>query len=262
MRNVPEHNRAAWNRQSAAGSRWTMPVEPEVIEKAQTGDWEVILTPTRTVPRDWFGDLKGLTVLCLASGGGQQAPVLSAAGARVVSFDISDEQLAKDRLVADRHDLILETIQGDMADLSEFADESFDLIFHPVANVFVRDLTPVWRDCHRVLRPGCDLLAGFMNPAYYLFDHEGLDRGEEPTARFRLPYSDLDPQGPEGPAQPRPDSDEALEFGHSLQSQIGGQLAAGFQLIDLYEDWWDDAITPLNRFMPTTLATRARKTPL
>ena len=134
MTNVPEYNRAAWNRQSDAGSRWTLPVEPEVIEQAQKGDWEMILTPNRVVPREWFGDLAGRSVLCLASGGGQQAPVLAAAGARVVSFDISDEQLAKDRIVADRHDLILETIQGDMADLSEFAAESFDLIFHPVAN--------------------------------------------------------------------------------------------------------------------------------
>ena len=54
-------------------------------------------------------------------------------------------------------------------------------------------------------------------------------------------------------------AEAALEFGHSLQAQIGGQLAAGFVLLDLYEDWWDDETTPLNRFMPTTLATRARK---
>ena len=259
MTNVPEYNRAAWNRQSAAGSRWTLPVAPEIIEQARKGDWELILTPNRAVPREWFGELAGRTVLCLASGGGQQAPVLAAAGARVVSFDISDEQLAKDRLVAERHDLILETIQGDMADLSEFADESFDLIFHPVANVFVADVAPVWRECHRVLRPGGDLLSGFMNPAYYLFDHEAVDRGEEPVARFRLPYSDLEPRGPEGPLPPRPDDGEALEFSHSLQAQIGGQLAAGFVLIELYEDWWDDEATSLNRLMPTTIATRARK---
>ena len=259
MQNVPEYNRAAWNRQSAAGSRWTLPVDPEVIEQARNGEWEVILTPNRAVPREWFGELAGRTVLCLASGGGQQAPVLAAAGSRVVSFDISDEQLAKDRLVADRHGLILETIQGDMADLSEFADESFDLIFHPVSNVFVPEVAPVWGECHRVLRPGGELLAGFMNPAYYLFDHDALERGEEPVARFRLPYSDLERTGPDGPMPPRPDDGEALEFGHSLETQIAGQLAAGFLLLDLYEDWWDDEVTPLTRLMPTTIATRARK---
>ena len=259
MENVSDHNRNAWDRQSAAGSRWTLPVDPDVIEQACQGEWEVILTPNRAVPREWFGELAGTTVLCLASGGGQQAPVLSAAGAKVVSFDISDEQLAKDRLVAERHDLILETIQGDMADLSDFPDESFDLIFHPVANVFVPDLAPVWRECHRVLRPGCDLLVGFMNPAYYLFDHDEMERGELPIACFRLPYSDLERMGPDSPYSPRPDDGEPLEFSHSLETQIGGQLAAGFTLLDLYEDWWDDEVTPLNRFMPTSIATRARK---
>jgi protein-L-isoaspartate O-methyltransferase len=84
-------------------------------------------------------------VLCLASGGGQQAPVLAAAGAHVVSFDLSDEQLRKDRDVAERENLLLRCVRGDMADLSALASASFDLIFHPVANVFVPDINVVWR---------------------------------------------------------------------------------------------------------------------
>ena len=56
----------------------------------------------------------------LASGGGQQAVILAATGAEVVSFDNSDEQLAKDRFVAKRDSLELKTIRGDMVDLSAF----------------------------------------------------------------------------------------------------------------------------------------------
>jgi len=41
-----------------------------------------------------------------------------------------------------------------MKDLAVFPVASFDLIFHPVANVFVPDVLPVWRECARVLRPG------------------------------------------------------------------------------------------------------------
>ena len=183
MPSVSDHNREAWNRQSAAGSRWTTPVDRQVIARARGGDWELILTPNRPVPRDWFGEIAGRDVLALASGGGQQAPVLAAVGAHVVSYDLSDEQLAKDRGVAERESLDLRTVQGDMADLSVFSDHSFDLIFHPVANVFVPDLEPVWRECCRVLRPGGELLSGFMNPAYYLFDHDALEGGAEPLAR-------------------------------------------------------------------------------
>lgn len=255
-----EHNRQAWNRQSLSGTnRWCQPVGPETIAAARRGDWDVILTPNRSVPRDWFGDLTGARVLCLASGGGQQAPVLAAAGARVISFDASDEQLAKDSLVAARDGLDLRTVRGDMADLSAFDDALFDLIFHPVANVFTPDVQAVWRECARVLRPGGRLLAGFMNPDYYLFDHEALERGAPPQVTFELPYADVT-HLPPARLQTLVEAGEALEFGHSLDAQIGGQLAAGFVITGFYEDRWSAADTPLDRFMPTSMATLALRT--
>ena len=85
-----------------SGSIWAQPVDEATIAKARTGTWEVVLTPKTPVPKAWFGDLRGQRVLCLASGGGQQAPILAAAGATVVSFDLSEEQLRKDQLVAER----------------------------------------------------------------------------------------------------------------------------------------------------------------
>ena len=77
---VLRHNREAWDRQVAAGNRWTVPVGPEVIARARTGDWSILLTPTRPVPRDWMGDLRGLRVLALASGGGELDAGLSVTG--------------------------------------------------------------------------------------------------------------------------------------------------------------------------------------
>lgn len=259
MPSVPDYNREAWNRQSAAGSRWTTPVDAAAVARARRGELELFLTPNRPAPADWLGELPGRDVLALGSGGGQQAPLLAAAGARVVSVDLSDRQLAADRLVAEREGLDLRLVQGDMADLSALTDASFDLIFHPVSNVFVPDPEPVWRECRRVLRPGGELLAGFMNPFFYLFDHDAIMGGAPPTACFRLPYADLERQGPDGPLPPRPDNGDPWEYSHSLQTQIGGQLAAGLVLVDLYEDWWEDDVTSLNRLMPTTIATRARR---
>ena len=80
---VRSHNRDAWNRYVAQGDRWTLPVDKETIERARRGNWSIVLTPTKPVPRGWFGKLAGAQVLALASGGGQQGPVLSAAGAHV-----------------------------------------------------------------------------------------------------------------------------------------------------------------------------------
>ena len=252
-----EHNRIAWDRQSAEGSRWATPVDSEAIRRGQEGNPELILTPNRRVPKAWLGDLPGKDVLCLASGGGQQAPLLAAAGARVVSFDLSEEQLAKDRWVAERDGLPLRCVHGDMADLSTFGDTTFDLIFHPISNVFVPDLRPVWRECYRVLRHGGALLAGFMNPSFFLFDHEEAEGTGVLVAKHRLPYSEMNLEQL-GPGRRKEiEGGEAMEFSHSLETQIGGQLAAGFTLLGFYEDWWEDEATPLNKLSPTSMATWA-----
>ena len=137
--NIQEHNSAAWDALAENEIEWSVPVSSEQIEKARAGDWEVILTPIKSVPREWFGEIKGKDVLCLASGGGQQAPILAAAGARVTSFDNSAKQLEKDKFVAERDNLEIKTEKGDAADLSRFADEAFDLIFHPCSNCFMAE---------------------------------------------------------------------------------------------------------------------------
>lgn len=240
------------------GCRWSTPVEAAVIEQAQAGECQVILTPNKSVPKDWFPKLKNLNLLCLASGGGQQVPIFAAAGAHVTSFDNSDVQLEKDQLVADRHELKIRTVQGDMADLSVFEDQSFDLIFHPVSNAFVPDVLPIWKECHRVLKPGGALLSGFMNPAFFLFDHEHGEETGELIVKYPLPYSDLESL-PADKLEEQIEASLSLEYSHSLEDQIGGQTQAGFLIAGLYEDTWDDESTALNRYMPTFLATRAMK---
>jgi SAM-dependent methyltransferase len=255
-RDVLGYNRHAWNRQVERGNRWTVPVGPEEVDRARRGDWRIVLTPTRSVPADWFPALRGLDVLCLASGGGQQGPILAAAGANVTVLDNSPNQLAQDRLVADREGLALEIVLGDMADLSVFPDARFGLIVHPVSNVFVPDVRPVWREAFRVLGPGGSLLAGFMNPVRYLFDDIALERGELRVVH-RIPYSDLDSPTEEERAR-LVEEGRPLEFGHSLGDQIGGQLEAGFVLAGFYEDIDPESV--LGEHIPSYIATRALKT--
>ena len=250
-----EHNRDAWNRESRSGeSPWCQPVDELTIAAAHAGQWAVRLTPTVDVPAAWFSGVRGKRVLCLASGGGQQAPVLAAAGALVTSFDVSEEQLAKDQLVADRDGLDIRLVRGDMTDLSSFEPGDFDLIFHPNANLFVNDVRTVWVECYRVLKPTGRLLAGLMNPDFFLFDHDALDAGEPLVVRNRLPFSEANDSS-EGALKQRLDKHEQLVFSHSLDDLIGGQIDAGFVIAGLYEDRWTVAATRLSEFMSPCIAT-------
>jgi SAM-dependent methyltransferase len=251
-------NREGWDRRVAEGDVWTVPVSNEEVARARRGDWAVVLTPNKPVPREWFGDVVGRDILCLASGGGQQGPILSAAGARVTVFDASSRQLAQDEMVARRDGLSLTTRQGFMHDLSGFVDASFDLIFHPVSNSYAPEVEPVWRECFRVLRPGGALLAGFMNPIVYVFDAEAEARGEL-IVRHKLPFADVVDR-PADELERVIAADHTVEFSHTLEAQIGGQLRAGFHLVDLFEDV-DRGPPKSGRslYFPTCLATRALK---
>ena len=256
---VVHHNEASWDRQAAQQCEWSRPVGPDAVAAARNGDLQGVRLTPGPLPAGWLDAVRGLRILCLASGGGQQAPLLAAAGADVTVFDVSDRQLAQDRMVAQRDGLSLHTVQGDMGDLSVFADASFDLVFHPISNLYVPDVRPVWRECHRVLRGGGTLLASFYNPVVFVGDRDpaladaGLIR-----PRFALPYSDLDHQG--GAAlEAKAQRGEALVFGHTLAQQIGGQLDAGFVLTGFHEDRQPQPRFVIDRYLPTFLATRARK---
>lgn len=255
---VGQYNREEWNKRVAAGDEWTVPVDADTIARARRGDWEVVLTPTRPVPREWFGDIDGKDVLGLASGGGQQCPIFAAAGARVSLLDASDAQLARDEEVARRETLEIRTVQGYMHDLSAFDDASFDIVFNPCSTTFAPEVLPVWRECARVLRPGGVLMTGFANPVAFIFDQLALERGEL-VARHALPYSDLELSDHEREAlfANNPD-DRTISFSHTLETQIGGQLQAGFVLTDMFEDGWA-ALDALSRLFKPFIATRAVK---
>jgi SAM-dependent methyltransferase len=252
---IVRHNSLAWDRQVELGNRWTRPVSPDEVAKARLGEWSILLTPTIPVPRAWFPPLAGQQLLCLASGGGQQGPILAAAGARVTVFDNSPRQLEQDRIVAEREELEIGLIQGNMADLSVFDDETFDLIIHPVSNCFAPDVRPVWRESCRVLRPGGALLAGFNNGFSYIFDLELYDKGTL-KVRHALPYSDLTDLTPDERERILL-ADDPVEFGHRLDDQIGGQIAAGFVITGFYEDSDPDSL--LSAHVPEYIATRAVK---
>ncbi len=231
------------------GWEWGQPIDHETFLRARAGDWSVVLTPTKPVPRDWFGDLRGKRVLGLASGGGQQMPIFAAAGAVCTVLDYSEEQLKAERKVAEREGYGIEIVRADMTKPLPFADGAFDLVFHPVSNCYVREVKPIWRECFRVLKPGGYLLSGTDHFVNYLVDED------EERIVNRLPFDPL--EDPAQMAQLQRD-DCGVQFSHTLEEQINGQLEAGFTLLALYEDTnGQGRLHDLN--VPTFLAMRSRK---
>ena len=231
------------------GWEWGKPVSHEVYVAATQGIWDVKLTPTKMVPHEWFGDLKGKKVLGLASGGGQQMPVFTALGAECTVMDISTKQIETERMVAEREGYNINAIRGDMTKPLPFEDESFDLIFHPVSNCYVREVKSIWRECYRVLKQGGYLIAGVDHYINYIVDEE------EREIVNSLPF---DPLTNEEQRKQLEREDAGMQFSHSLEEQITGQLEAGFTLLDLYEDTnGEGRLHELN--IPTFLAMRSVK---
>lgn len=231
------------------GWEWGIPISHEVYIRALEGAWSVLLTPNKPVPKEWFGSLKGKRVLGLASGGGQQMPIFTAAGAKCTVLDYSKKQLESERMVAEREGYEIEIIRADMTQRLPFEDESFDLIFHPVSNCYVEEVKPIFKECYRILKDGGILLSGLDNGMNFIFSKD------EKTLENTLPFNPL-----KNKEQMRQIEDEdcGMQFSHTLEEQIGGQLEAGFILTHLMEDTNENGNLKEHN-IPCFIATRAVK---
>lgn len=240
MENYTDRNAKAIDQWVEDGWEWGVPITHEVFFAAQNGKWDVLLTPIRPVPHEWFspflknGRLEGVSLLGLASGGGQQMPLFSALGADCTVLDYSDRQLESERIVAQREGYAIQIVKADMTKRFPFAENSFDIIFHPVSNCYVEDVYSIWAECHRVLRPGGILLAGMDNGFNFMVN----DFTVRPLViANKLPYNPL--KNPEQMKHAM-EVEGSIQFSHSFDEQIGGQLKAGFVLTGAYEDFNND----------------------
>ncbi len=231
------------------GWEWGIPVSHEIFEKAKNGEWDIFLTTTKFVPHRWLGDVKGKKILGLAAGGGQQMPILTALGGICTVFDYSPKQLESERFVAERENYSIEIVRGDMTKPLPFSNESFDMIIHPVSNCYVKEVKPIFKECFRVLKKGGLFLGGYDNGINYIFDTD------EVTLKNSLPFDPL--KNPEH-LQQLMDEDCGIQFSHTLEEQLGGQLEAGFTLLDLYEDYNAEGALA-EKHIPSYFATLCKK---
>jgi len=225
--NYQDINAETIDRWIEEGWEWGKPISHETYEKAINGDWDVYLTPTKPVPHEWLGELKGKKLFGLASGGGQQMPVFTALGAECTVLDYSPRQIASEFLVAEREGYTINAIRGDMTKPLPFEDETFDIIFHPVSNCYIEETLPVFKECYRILKKGGILVCGLDNGMNFLVDED------EKQIINHMPFN---PLKNEDQMKQLEEQDGGVQFSHTMEDQIGGQLKAGFVLTDLFED--------------------------
>lgn len=231
------------------GWEWGIPITHEDFLNAKNGNWNMLLTPTKPVPKDWYPDLKRKQVLGLASGGGQQMPIFAALGAVCTLMDYSQKQIDSDLLIAEKENYNINAVKADMTKEFPFSDESFDIIFHPVSNCYIEDVMHVWNECYRVLKNGGILMAGLDNGINFLFDED------EKEIKYKLPFN---PLKDEYLLKKLMQNNDGIQFSHTAEEQIRGQLKAGFKLIDIYED--TNGYGLLHQYnIPTFWATLSKK---
>ena len=248
-KNYQDINAETINRWIEEGWEWGKPVNHETYINAKNGKWNVLLTPVKSVPHKWFGEMRGKKLLGLASGGGQQIPIFSALGAECTVLDYSDRQLKSEEEVSKSEGYQVEIVKADMTKPLPFDDESFDIIFHPMSNCYVEKVEPIFKECYRILKKDGILLCGLDTGINYI-----VDTREEKIINS-LPFN---PLINENNRKQLKEEDAGIQFSHSLTEQIGGQLKAGFILTDIEEDTnGEGRLHELN--IPSFIMTRAVK---
>jgi SAM-dependent methyltransferase len=121
------------------------------------------------------GDVRGKRVLELGCGAAQCSIAFAKQGAIAIGVDFSGEQLAIARRLCDREGVKVDLHHADLAELAFVRADSIDLIFSAYAFGYVEDLNRVFRQAHRVLKPGAPLVFSVPHPTYSMIDDDAAD---------------------------------------------------------------------------------------
>jgi SAM-dependent methyltransferase len=199
-------------------------------------------------PRGFTADLRGRDVLCLAGGGGQQSAAFALLGANVTVFDLSETQLSRDREAAAHYRVSVRTVQGDMRDLSCFADDSFDVVWHGHSLGFIPDPRRVFAEAARVLRAGGLYYLACHNPFYHGLCETDWNGQGYVLRRLYVDGEEVVYDDPEWTVW-RADGTTVRvrgprEFRHGLGTIIGGMIEQGFVILDGREQMTGRADAP------------------
>lgn len=229
MDDISRTNRGRWNALARANVEWSRPYLDYTREQAASHVYR----------HGILKDVSGQQVLCLASGGGQDSVAFALLGAEVTVLDISDEQLARDRLAAAHHNLQVQTIHGDTRDLSIFPQDRFDIVWQVYSINFVPSVQPVAKEVRRVLKLGGIYFLQFANPFVQAVDDEAWNGKAYPLEAAYIDGEDLTNRFPHWDVTQADGTslklDSPHEFRHTLSTVLNTLAGNGFTLLGLWE---------------------------
>lgn len=196
------HNQVHWNKHAG---EWVEGGERGWTDEPDWGMWHIPESDLRLLP----DDMTGMDAIELGCGTAYVSAWMSRRGARVVGVDVSEEQLATARRLADQHDVELELVHGN-AESVPYPDESFDFAISEYGAAIWADPYKWIPEARRLLRPGGQLVflghhpfvivaddmsddapAGWelVNP-YFGMHRLDWEDGEDRGTEFSLPISE------------------------------------------------------------------------
>ncbi|MDA0659351.1 MAG: class I SAM-dependent methyltransferase [Planctomycetota bacterium] len=228
-----EVSRRTYDRMAIAQQRFARPINREQLSNP--------LAQVDAV--GWLGgDIRGWRVLCLAAGGGRQAPLYAAAGGEVTVVDLSPEMLRLDREVANAYGLNVKTIEASMDHLPMLSSGSFDLCIHPVSTCYLANVILVFQEVARVVRAGGLYISQHKTPT-------SLQASTQPVQglyQMETPYYWRGPLPAVSGSLHREEG--AIEFLHRWEVLVGGMCRSGFVIEDLVEPVHGEATADVGTF--------------
>lgn len=216
---VAKHNQRWWNKLASHGYEACIPILDLTPKTARAG----------IDPCGYLKRVRGKRVLCLACGGGQQSAHFGVLGARVTVVDLAPKQLEKDQEAARHYGYPIETVVGDMRDLSMVPSASFDIVCQGFSIMFVPDLQVVYRQVARVLKPGgiycvvhCHAIGYEVEPEQWTKDGYPVKRRYLDTGPIKFNFKEPFEKTLEAPL---------LQYAHTYEQAVQGLFDVGLQLI-------------------------------
>lgn len=228
-----DKNRAVWNRLADNKSTFArVATDQECQNPLMTLDTRGWLPPS----------VRGLNVLCLASGGGWQSILYAVAGANVTVVDISESMLRLDEQEAKRRNVHVKTVHASMDDLSSLSDQKFDIVHHPVSTCYIANLADVYREVARVIKPAGLYISQHKTPTSLQITRRNADNHFVVGIEYYHP----------GPLPRTRDESYretgAVEYLHRWEELIGGLCQVGFSIEDMSEPLRADPKAPVDSY--------------